>query len=90
MIVVIFKYINFCGVVVDEIILVVYERVFVGDLVLVFGGIVVLNKFIDVVIVKVMIKIFLECVVVFGCEFEVEKIFKFKFKLRVLILLYFK
>lgn len=59
----------------DEIFLGVYEVVFVGDLVFVFGGIVVLNKFIDVLIVMVMIKIFLECVVVFGCELEVEEIF---------------
>lgn len=78
---VIVKYVNFCGVVVVDKFVVVYDKVFRIDLVFVFGGIIVFNCVFDVVMVEVLGWQFVEVVIVLCVEVEVQKLFVKKFNL---------
>lgn len=65
LVVVVVKYMNLCGVGVGIDIYEVYICVYEVDLVLIFGGIIVVNCEIDKVIVEKLYEIFLEIVIVF-------------------------
>lgn len=80
------KHTNPCGVAVAETLATAYERAFNGDSISAFGGIVALNRPIDVPTAQALKKTFLECVVAPGCEPEAQEILRKKSKLRVLLL----
>lgn len=69
--VVIIKYVNFCGIVIVDMIVDVYVVVYVCDFVLVYGGVIVVNCLIMKEVVELIVLIFIEVVIVFGFEFEV-------------------
>lgn len=58
------KYLIFCGVVLGDNVEGVYKKVYEIDLVFIFGGIVVFNREVDEVIVKLLNEIFLEIIIV--------------------------
>lgn len=69
--VVIIKYVNLCGVVEGVLLKDVYLNVLCCDLVFVFGGIVVFNWILDVVVVEEIVKIFIEVIIVLVVDDEV-------------------
>lgn len=73
--VVVFKYMNLCGIGQVDDIEIVWDYVYEVDLVLIFGGIVVFNCEVDVVIVEKMYFIFLEIIIVLLYLEEVLVIF---------------
>lgn len=74
-VIVIIKYVNFCGVVMGDLFWDVYLSVFCCDFVSVFGGIVVFNCMFDVVVVEEIFKVFMEVVIVLGVEDVVMVLF---------------
>lgn len=83
-VVVVVKYINFCGVVIGVLIFVVLMWVLDVDWVSVFGGIIVINGVVEVMVVCEFISLFLECVVVLGFMFEVWEVLVVKVNLCLL------
>lgn len=75
---VILKYNNVCGIVIWLMLVEVYFVVFVGDFVFVFGGILIVNWLVDVVIVELMNDLFCEVVIVFGFDDVVLELLKLK------------
>lgn len=86
---VIVKYVNLCGVVVGVGNGDVYELVYVIDLISVFGGIIVFNMLLDVVIVKVILDCqFVEVLIVLDYELVVLEYVQKKVNVCVLCILY--
>ena len=83
---VIIKHTNPCGVALGNTLLEAYQKAFNADSVSAFGGIVAVNKPIDVDTANAMTKTFLECIVAPECEPEAKEVFAKKSNLRVLIL----
>lgn len=71
LIVVVMKYMNLCGIGCGDSLEVVWDWVYEVDFVLIFGGVIVLNCKVDLVIVEKMWKIFLEIIVVLGFDDDV-------------------
>ncbi len=84
--VVILKHTNPCGMAIADSLVTAYEKAYEADSVSAFGGIVAVNKTIDVDTAKAMTKIFLECIVAPDCTEEAKAIFAKKSNLRVLLL----
>ncbi|PSB03757.1 bifunctional phosphoribosylaminoimidazolecarboxamide formyltransferase/IMP cyclohydrolase [Merismopedia glauca] len=82
---VIIKHTNPCGVAVADRISEAYEKAFQADSVSAFGGIVALNRPIDVSTAQFLTQTFLECIVAPGCDKEAEEILAKKSNLRILI-----
>ncbi|MEA5617628.1 bifunctional phosphoribosylaminoimidazolecarboxamide formyltransferase/IMP cyclohydrolase [Cronbergia sp. UHCC 0137] len=82
----IIKHTNPCGTAEADTIVEAYQKAFNADSTSAFGGIVALNKPIDVATAEELKKTFLECVVAPGCDGEAEKILAAKGNVRVLIL----
>lgn len=72
---VIFKYINLCGVVIWLMFFQAWMDVFVVDNVFVFGGILIVNMMVDLVIVQEIDKIFYEVFIVLDFVLEVQEFF---------------
>ncbi|MBW4620718.1 MAG: bifunctional phosphoribosylaminoimidazolecarboxamide formyltransferase/IMP cyclohydrolase [Cyanosarcina radialis HA8281-LM2] len=83
---VIIKHTNPCGVALGSSLLAAYEKAFNADSVSAFGGIVALNRAIDVPTANALTQTFLECIVAPGCDAEAAAILQAKSKVRVLIL----
>lgn len=82
----ILKHTNPCGVAIGTTLAEAYEKAFNADSTSAFGGIVALNKPIDLQTAKALTKTFLECVVAPGCDEEAKEILVAKSNVRVLIL----
>ncbi len=82
----ILKHTNPCGVALGSRLKEAFDKAVNADPVSAFGGIVALNRSIDVATATELTKIFLECVVAPGCEPEAQEILVAKSKVRVLIL----
>lgn len=82
----ILKHTNPCGVALGSTLVEAYQKALSSDPVSAFGGIVSLNRAIDVPTATALTQIFLECVVAPGCEPEAEEILQSKSNLRVLTL----
>jgi phosphoribosylaminoimidazolecarboxamide formyltransferase/IMP cyclohydrolase len=82
----IIKHTNPCGTAEGDTIHQAYQKAFNADPVSAFGGIVALNRPIDIATATELTKTFLECVVAPGYEADVPEIFAAKSNLRVLIL----
>jgi phosphoribosylaminoimidazolecarboxamide formyltransferase / IMP cyclohydrolase len=82
----ILKHNNPCGVAQAATIAGAYEKAFAADSISAFGGIVALNRPIDLATAQLLLKIFLECVVAPGCEPEAAELLKSKGKVRVMVL----
>ena len=82
----IIKHTNPCGVALGNSLVEAYEKAFNADSVSAFGGVVALNRSIDVSTAKALTGTFLECIVAPSCEPEAEEILRAKSKVRVLIL----
>lgn len=80
------KHTNPCGVAVGSTLVEAYQKAFNADSVSAFGGIVALNRPIDVATANELTKTFLECVVAPSCEPEAQEILAAKSKLRILTL----
>jgi phosphoribosylaminoimidazolecarboxamide formyltransferase / IMP cyclohydrolase len=80
------KHTNPCGVALGTNLLEAYEKAFNADAVSAFGGIVGLNRSIDVSTATALTQTFLECIIAPGAEPEAQEILVTKSKLRVLIL----
>lgn len=83
LVVVIIKYVNFCGIVimvlnVFDFIVSVYLCVYECDLVLVYGGVIVVNGIVMLKMVENFKDIFIEVIVVFLFELVVFEVFKVK------------
>ncbi|MFN4195161.1 MAG: bifunctional phosphoribosylaminoimidazolecarboxamide formyltransferase/IMP cyclohydrolase, partial [Thermosynechococcus sp.] len=83
---VIIKHTNPCGVAEGKTLVEAYERAFAADSVSAFGGIVALNRPLDVATAEALTRTFLECVVAPACEAAALPILKTKPKMRVLTL----
>ncbi|HIK35374.1 MULTISPECIES: bifunctional phosphoribosylaminoimidazolecarboxamide formyltransferase/IMP cyclohydrolase [unclassified Thermosynechococcus] len=83
---VIIKHTNPCGVAEGKTLVEAYERAFAADSVSAFGGIVALNRPLDVATAEALSRTFLECVVAPACEEAALPILKTKPKMRVLTL----
>jgi phosphoribosylaminoimidazolecarboxamide formyltransferase / IMP cyclohydrolase len=82
----ILKHNNPCGVAQAQNLALAYQKAFEADSTSAFGGIVALNRPIDVATAQALTQTFLECVVAPGCDAEAEAILKAKGKVRVMIL----
>jgi phosphoribosylaminoimidazolecarboxamide formyltransferase / IMP cyclohydrolase len=82
----IIKHTNPCGSAMGATILEAYQKAFNADSTSAFGGIVALNRPIDVATAEALTQIFLECVVAPGCEDAAAAILQKKSNLRVLVL----
>jgi phosphoribosylaminoimidazolecarboxamide formyltransferase/IMP cyclohydrolase len=82
----ILKHTNPCGVAFGSTLVEAYEKALAADSISAFGGIVAVNRPLDVATATEMKKIFLECIVAPACEPEAVKVLKKKSKLRVLTL----
>ncbi|HYW22048.1 MAG TPA: bifunctional phosphoribosylaminoimidazolecarboxamide formyltransferase/IMP cyclohydrolase [Nodularia sp. (in: cyanobacteria)] len=80
------KHTNPCGVAVGSTLVEAYQKAFNADAVSAFGGIVALNRPIDVATANELTKTFLECVVAPSCEPQAQEILAAKSKLRILTL----
>lgn len=83
---VIVKHTNPCGVAEGKTLVEAYERALAADSVSAFGGIVALNRPLDVATAEALTRTFLECVVAPACEEAALPILKMKPKMRVLTL----
>ena len=83
---VVVKHTNPCGIALGETLEQAYERAFNADSVSAFGGIVALNRAIDVATARQLTGTFLECVVAPGSEPAAREVLAQKSKLRVLLL----
>ncbi len=82
---VVVKHANPCGVAASDKLAKAYERAFAADPVSAFGGIVALNRPIDVATADAIVKIFTEVVIAPGAEDEALEILSAKKNLRVLV-----
>jgi phosphoribosylaminoimidazolecarboxamide formyltransferase / IMP cyclohydrolase len=82
----ILKHNNPCGVAQDATIAQAYEKAFVADSVSAFGGIVALNRAIDLPTAQLLLQTFLECVVAPDCDPEAAELLQKKGKVRVMVL----
>lgn len=82
----IIKHTNPCGVALGTSLEEAYQKAFQADSVSAFGGIVALNRPIDVPTATALTKTFLECIIAPACEAEAQEILAAKSKVRVLIL----
>lgn len=82
----ILKHTNPCGVAQGSSLAEAYQRAFAADSVSAFGGIVALNRSIDVDTATALTQTFLECVVAPGCDPAAGEILGRKSNLRVLVL----
>lgn len=82
----ILKHNNPCGVAQASSLVTAYQSAFDADSTSAFGGIVALNRPIDVATAQALTQTFLECVVAPGCEPEAAEILQAKGKVRVMIL----
>ncbi len=82
----ILKHTNPCGVALGTSLAEAYEKAFNADSVSAFGGIVALNRPLDVATATALTKTFLECVVAPDCEPEAQEILATKSKVRILTL----
>ncbi|MBW4554342.1 MAG: bifunctional phosphoribosylaminoimidazolecarboxamide formyltransferase/IMP cyclohydrolase [Trichormus sp. ATA11-4-KO1] len=82
----IIKHTNPCGTALGNTVVEAYQKAFNADSVSAFGGIVALNRPIDVATANELTKTFLECVVAPGCDAEAQEILAKKSNLRVLTL----
>jgi phosphoribosylaminoimidazolecarboxamide formyltransferase/IMP cyclohydrolase len=80
------KHTNPCGAALGTTLAEAYQKAFDADSTSAFGGIVALNRPIDVETATALAKTFLECVVAPGCESDAEAILSAKKNLRVLVL----
>jgi phosphoribosylaminoimidazolecarboxamide formyltransferase/IMP cyclohydrolase len=80
------KHTNPCGAALGITLAEAYQKAFDADSTSAFGGIVALNRPIDVETATALAKTFLECVVAPGCESDAEAILSAKKNLRVLVL----
>ena len=81
----IIKHTNPCGVATGSTLVEAYDRAFAADSTSAFGGIVALNRPIDVPTATALSKTFLECIVAPSCEPEAQAILAAKPNLRLLI-----
>ena len=82
----ILKHNNPCGVAQAETLVNAYQRALATDSISAFGGIVALNRCLDVATAQSLTQTFLECVVVPDCEPAAKEILQAKSNLRVLVL----
>ncbi len=82
----IIKHNNPCGSAMGSTILEAYQKALNADSTSAFGGIVALNRAIDVPTAEALTKLFLECVVAPGCEPAAAEILQKKGNVRVLVL----
>jgi phosphoribosylaminoimidazolecarboxamide formyltransferase / IMP cyclohydrolase len=82
----ILKHNNPCGVAQAPTIAQAYEKAFAADSTSAFGGIVALNRPIDVPTAQFLTQTFLECVVAPACDPEATELLKAKGKVRVMVL----
>jgi phosphoribosylaminoimidazolecarboxamide formyltransferase/IMP cyclohydrolase len=82
----IIKHTNPCGSAMGATLLEAYEKAFKADSTSAFGGIVALNRPIDLATAGALTQTFLECVVAPGCEPDAQELLQSKSKVRVLIL----
>ncbi len=82
----ILKHNNPCGVSQAADLVTAYQKAFAADDTSAFGGIVALNRPIDVATAQALTQTFLECVVAPGCDPKVAELLKAKGKVRVMIL----
>lgn len=80
------KHTNPCGAALGITLAEAYQKAFDADSTSAFGGIVALNRPIDVETATALAKTFLECVVAPGCESDAEAILSAKKNLRILVL----
>ena len=80
------KHTNPCGSAMASSIVEAYTKAFNADSTSAFGGIVALNRSIDVATATELSKTFLECVVALGCDDDAKAILAKKQNLRVLVL----
>ena len=80
------KHTNPCGAAHGATLAEAYQRAFEADSVSAFGGIVALNRPIDVETATTLTQTFLECIVAPGCEANAQEILAKKSNLRVLLL----
>ncbi len=83
---VVIKHTNPCGIAVGKTLIEAYTKAYEADSMSAFGGIVALNRSIDVPTAEAMSKIFLECIIAPDCSEEAKAVLAKKSKLRVLIL----
>ncbi len=83
---VVVKHTNPCGVALGDRLATAYQRAFNADSTSAFGGIVALNRPIDVETATALTQTFLECVVAPDCEPEAAALLQAKSKVRVLVL----
>ena len=81
----IIKHTNPCGVATGSTLVEAYDRAFAADATSAFGGIVALNRSLDVSTATALSKTFLECIVAPSCEPEAQAILAKKPNLRLLI-----
>lgn len=81
----IIKHTNPCGVATGSTLVEAYDRAFTADSTSAFGGIVALNRPLDVATATALSKTFLECIVAPSCEPEAQAILAAKPNLRLLI-----
>lgn len=81
----IIKHTNPCGVATGGTLVEAYDRAFAADSTSAFGGIVALNRPLDVATATALSKTFLECIVAPSCEPEAQAILAAKPNLRLLI-----
>lgn len=82
----IIKHTNPCGVAQSDSLVTAYQHAFNADSTSAFGGIVALNRPLDVATATALTQTFLECVVAPGCDQQAAAILSHKSKLRILIL----
>lgn len=82
----ILKHNNPCGVAQGATIAEAYEKAFAADAVSAFGGIVTLNRAIDLPTVQLLQQTFLECVVAPACDPDAAELLQKKGKVRVMVL----
>lgn len=82
----IIKHTNPCGSAMGDTILEAYRKAFNADSTSAFGGIVALNRSIDLATAEMMTQTFLECVVAPGCDDAAKELLQKKGNLRVLVL----
>lgn len=82
----ILKHTNPCGIAIDSNLVDAYQHAFEADSVSAFGGIVALNRPVNVETAEAMTKTFLECVVAPDCEADARETLAKKKNLRVIIL----
>jgi phosphoribosylaminoimidazolecarboxamide formyltransferase/IMP cyclohydrolase len=81
----IIKHTNPCGVATGSTLVEAYDRAFAADSVSAFGGIVALNRHLDLATAQSLIKTFLECIVAPGCDPQAQALLATKPNIRLLI-----